>query len=69
MNDKEVSRLKISNVDVAVNNGQKPDAVYLPIPAIYIIGKDGEIKYRFFDPDYRNQALVKDILNNLEGLK
>jgi len=69
MNEKEVSRLKISNVDVAVNNGQKPDEVYLPVTAVYVIGKDGEIKYRFFEPDYKKRASVKDILNNLNGLK
>lgn len=69
MDDKEVSRLKISNIDVAVNNNQKPDAVFLPVPAVYIIGKDGEIKYRFFDADYKKRASVKDILDNLNGLK
>jgi peroxiredoxin len=66
---KTVSRYKMANIDLAANNGQKPDAVYLPITAVYIISKDGEIKYRFFDQDYRKQALVKDILNNLVGLK
>ena len=66
---KTVSRYKMANIDLAANNGQKPDAIYLPITAVYIISKDGEIKYRFFDQDYRKQALVKDILNNLVGLK
>ncbi len=66
---KTVSRYKMANIDLAANNGQKPEAIYLPIPAVYIISKDGEIKYRFFDEDYKKQALVKDILNNLIGLK
>jgi hypothetical protein len=43
--------------------------VYLPVPAVYIVGKDGEIKYRYFEEDYKKQAAVKDILNNLLGLK
>jgi peroxiredoxin len=66
---KTVSRYKMANIDLAANNGQKPEAIYLPIPAVYIISKDGEIKYRFFDEDYKKQALVKDILSNLIGLK
>jgi len=39
------------------------------VPAVYIIGKDGEIKYRFFEEDYKKQAAVKDILSNLVGLR
>src|SRR6266498_5312150 len=66
---KTVSRYKMANIDLAANNGQKPEAIYLPIPAVYIISKDGEIKYRFFDEDYKKQASIKDILNNLIGLK
>jgi peroxiredoxin len=69
VDDKIVSRYKMANIDLAVNNGQKPDAVYLPIPAVYVIGKDGEIKYRFFEPDYKKRASVKEILDNLNGLK
>jgi len=66
---KTIDRYKMASIDLAANNGQKPEAVYLPVPAAYIIGKDGEIKYRFFEEDYKKQATVKDILNNLVGLK
>ncbi len=34
----------------------------LPIPATYVIGKDGKIAYSFYDPDYSKRADVKDIL-------
>ncbi|WP_068473927.1 peroxiredoxin-like family protein [Saccharicrinis aurantiacus] len=37
----------------------------LPIPATYIINTDGTIIWRHIDPDYKNRANVKDILNNL----
>jgi peroxiredoxin len=67
--EKEYSRLKMSEIDLAKNNAQKPDAAFLPIPAVYIIGKDGEIKYRFFETDYKKRASVKEILQNLQGLK
>ncbi|HEY2721845.1 MAG TPA: peroxiredoxin-like family protein [Chitinophagaceae bacterium] len=69
VDDKTVGRYKLSGIDLIANNGQKAGAVYLPVPAVYIVGKDGEIKYRFFDPDYKNQAPIRDILNNLTGLK
>jgi peroxiredoxin len=69
VDEKTIARYKMANIDLVANNGQKSGSVYLPITAVYIVGKDGEIKYRFFDPDYKNQALVKDILNNLVGLK
>ena len=66
---KTIDRYKMASIDLAANNGQKPEAVYLPVPAVYIIGKDGEIKYRFFEEDYKKQAAIKDILNNLVGLR
>lgn len=66
---KTIDRYKMASIDLAANNGQKTDAVYLPVPAVYVIGRDGEIKYRFFEEDYKKQASVKDILNNLVGLK
>jgi peroxiredoxin len=66
---KAANRYKMANIDLAENNGQKPEAIYLPVPAVYIIGKDGEIKYRFFNDDYKNQAPIREILNNLKGLK
>lgn len=69
VDSKTVDRYKMASIDLAGNNGQKPDAVYLPVPAVYIIGKDGEIKYRYFNEDYKKQAPVKDILDNLIGIK
>ncbi|MEX0813590.1 MAG: peroxiredoxin-like family protein [Chitinophagales bacterium] len=41
------------------------DSQRLPIPATYIIGTDGKVVWRHFDPDYKKRAKVKDILNNL----
>ena len=69
VDDKTVGRYKMASIDLAANNGQKAGAVYLPVPAVYIINKDGEISYRFFDPDYKKRPSVKDLLENLNGLK
>ncbi len=49
--------------DIAKNNNQE-DAI-LPVPATYIIGKNGKIIYRHFDYDYSVRATVKDIIDNL----
>jgi peroxiredoxin len=69
VDDKTVGRYKMASIDLAANNGQKPGSIYLPVPAVYIINKDGEISYRFFDPDYKKRPSVKDLLENLNGLK
>jgi len=44
-------------------NGQ--EEAYLPIPATYIIAKDGTVKWSHFDPNYANRSSVADIVNNL----
>ncbi|MCW3117712.1 MAG: AhpC/TSA family protein [Chitinophagaceae bacterium] len=65
VDDKAVSRYKNFDIDLAANNNQKPDAVYLPVPAVYIIDREGNITYRYFEPDYKKRASVKEILKNL----
>jgi len=69
VDERTIGRYKTAGIDLAQNNNQKPDKVFLPVPAIYIINKDGEISYRFFDPDYKKRASVKEILSNLVGMK
>ena len=44
------------------------DTNELPIPATYVIGTDGFIKYAFIDPDYRKRAEPADILEVLKTL-
>lgn len=50
------AKLKTANTD---------DSQRLPIPATFIIGTDGKIVWRQFDPNYKNRSTVKDIVNNL----
>lgn len=56
-------RYKKGGLDIASANGQS-DYV-LPVPATYIIGKDGKIKYVHFDPDYKKRPSVKTLMANL----
>jgi peroxiredoxin len=51
------------SIDIAENNGR--DAARLPVPATFIINRDGYIVAVQFDPDYKNRASVKWMLANL----
>ncbi|MFT7587998.1 MAG: peroxiredoxin [Limisphaerales bacterium] len=37
----------------------------LPVPATFVISKDGKVKYKHFDTDYTKRASVATILNQL----
>ena len=51
------------SIDIAKNNGR--EAARLPVPATYIINRDGIIVAVQFDPDYNNRATVKWVIKNL----
>ena len=65
VDERSVSRYKNADIDLATANGQK-DKIYLPVPAVYIIGKEGTILYRYFDTDYKKRVSVQEILDNLK---
>lgn len=50
----------INFYDANGNNGAT-----LPVPAVYIINKEGIIIFRHFDPDYRKRVSVQEILLHL----
>lgn len=50
-------------IDFSIANGT--NGANLPVPATYVIGKDGKIKYVFFNPDYRLRPSVKEIAEHL----
>jgi len=64
VDERTVARYKNADIDLATANGQK-DKVYLPVPAVYIINKEGTITYRFFEADYKKRPSVNEILENL----
>jgi peroxiredoxin len=39
----------------------------LPIPATFVVGRDGVIKARFMDPDYRKPMAIADVLTALRS--
>jgi peroxiredoxin len=56
-------RYKKGGLDISLANG-KTDYV-LPVPATYIIGKNGKIKFVYFDKDYKKRPSVKVLEANL----
>jgi len=52
-------------LNAKLKKSQSDDSQRLPIPATYIIGRDGVIAWRQFDPDYKNRSSVQEILANL----
>jgi peroxiredoxin len=55
-----VTKYKGYGIDLNAANGANGNN--LPVPATYIIGKDGMIKYVYFNINYSQRATVKDIL-------
>jgi peroxiredoxin len=46
-------------------NFQGNEAWLLPIPATFVVGRDGKVKERFVDPDYRKRMAIDDLLTAL----
>lgn len=56
-------KYKKYGVDLAKANGNSSQI--LPVPATFIIGKNGKIKFLHYDPDYKNRSSAKEILEHL----
>ena len=63
VDENTIAKYKGYGIDFDKANGS--NGANLPVPATYIIGIDGLIKYVFFNKDYRKRASVQEILNNL----
>lgn len=55
----------LSYQDMAKFHGN--DGWMLPIPAVFVVGRDGIVKARFVDPDFRKRMEVDDLLAALES--
>ena len=45
---------------------QGNDSWMLPIPATFVVGRDGRIKARFVDPDYRKRMAIDELIASLK---
>lgn len=64
VDDNTIEKYKKYGINFPEANGAVNGA-NLPVPAVYVIGKDGRIVYRHFDRDYSKRSSVKDILAHL----
>jgi peroxiredoxin len=55
----EIQQL-LSYYDIASFHGN--DGWVLPIPATFVVGRDGLVKARFVDPDFRKRMAIDDLL-------
>ena len=58
-----IEKYKGYGIDFAVANGNNGPS--LPVPAVYIINKEGKISYRYFNEDFRKRPSVKELVANL----
>lgn len=61
-----ISRIMYNTILRAnLKNTHSDNSERLPIPATFIINRDGKIVWRHFDPNYKKRATVSDIIKNL----
>ena len=60
----EIQRL-LSYQDMASFHGN--DGWVLPIPATFVVGRDGLVKARFVDPDFRKRMEIDDLIAALKS--
>jgi peroxiredoxin len=63
LDDKTTEKYKGYGIVLADRNGTNGNS--LPVPAVYIINKEGKITYRYFDENYSKRASVAEILMHL----
>ena len=63
LDENTLTRYRNAGLNIESNNSKNGN--FLPVPAVYIIDKESNIVYRFFDPDYKKRPSVKEILDNL----
>jgi peroxiredoxin len=60
----EIQKL-LSYQDMASFHGN--DGWVLPIPATFVVGRDGLVKARFIDPDFRKRMAIDDLIAALKA--
>ena len=53
------------NTGIKLDEANGKNGNYLPVPATYVIDKEANITYRFFNQDYKKRPSVKEILDHL----
>jgi peroxiredoxin len=64
VDDKTIEAYKKYGINFSEANGEANGA-NLPVPAVYVINKDGRIVYKYFDVNYSKRSSIKEILTHL----
>ena len=59
--DEKREAMKQSGFDISLYNGNK--TWMLPVPATFVVGRDGLVKARHIDPDYRRRMELDAIVD------
>jgi peroxiredoxin len=64
VDEKTVEKYKGYGIDFTQSNGAANGA-NLPVPALYVINKEGTISFRHFDKNYTKRVSVAEVLSHL----
>lgn len=64
VDEKTIEAYKKYGIQFNEVNGEANGA-NLPVPAVYVINKQGKIVYRYFEQDYRKRSSIREILAHL----
>jgi len=56
----EIQKMMEVRLDLPTFQGNS--SVMLPIPATFVVGRDGLVRARFIDPDYRKRMMMADMI-------
>jgi peroxiredoxin len=57
----------MSRADVDLSEYQGNESWMVPVPATFVVGRDGRVKARFVDPDYRRRMSIESLVAELRS--
>ena len=60
LSESQLARYRSGGIDLVKINA--PNTPQLPVPSVFLVGKDYTVTYRFFDLDQRQRVSVKELL-------
>ena len=57
----------MSRAGVDLSEYQGNESWMVPVPATFVVGRDGRVKARFVDPDYRKRMSIERMVAELRS--
>jgi peroxiredoxin len=61
-------RAQMQSIGRDLGSSQGNDSWLLPIPAVFVVGRDGRVMARHVDPDYRRRMEIDDLVAALQAV-